>query len=101
MENETLLAQPTTTAAEVAALPAIRSTGDAAPMTPQRVGRSLNGRPVAGKSVKRDTYVTIDLDFWARRRVDMDFLQGVVRCVGAANVAAAVEHDSILPHARR
>jgi hypothetical protein len=101
MKNEILLVQPTTTAAEVAALPAICSTGDAMPKTPQRMGRVLNGRPVAGFPAKRNIYLTIDLDFWARRRVDMDFLRGVIRCVGAANVAAAVEHDSILPHARR
>ena len=101
MRNETLLVQPTITAAEVAALPAVDPTGDAAPKTPQRTVRVLNGRPVAWKSAKRDNYVTIDIDFWARRRVDMDFLRRVIRCVGAANVAAAIEHDGILPHARR
>jgi hypothetical protein len=101
MKNETPLVQPTITAAEVAAPPAIGPTGDAAPKTPQRMGRVLNGRPVAGQSAKRDIYLSIDLDFWVRGRVDMDFLRRVIRRVGADNIAAAVEHDSVLPHARR
>jgi len=69
----------------------------------------LNGKPGSDRNrtepkqgnITRDNYVSIDMDFWAHSSVDMDFLRRVIRCVGAANVAAAVDHDSVLPHARR
>src|ERR1035437_331874 len=69
----------------------------------------LNGKPGSDRNhtepkqrnITRDIYLSIDVDFWARRRVDMDFLRRVINCVGSDNVAAAVEHDSVLPHARR
>lgn len=51
--------------------------------------------------IKRDTYLSVDADFWARGRVDLGYLRHVVHCVGADNIAAAVEHDSILCHLRR
>lgn len=69
----------------------------------------LNGKPGSDRNrmepkqrnITGDNYLSIDMDFWAHSRVDKDFLRRVIRCVGAANVAAAIEHDSILAHTRR
>jgi hypothetical protein len=47
------------------------------------------------------TYVTIDLDSWASNKVDIDFLDRTLSRVPNADRAAAIHHDSILPHVRR
>jgi hypothetical protein len=49
----------------------------------------------------RDTYLSVDLDFWSQATVDLDFLRRLVADLGPKNVAAAVEHESILCHVRR
>src|ERR1035437_5976844 len=63
----------------------------------------LNGKPGSDRhlmeskqtNMKDDIYVSMDVDSWARRLVDMDFLRRVTNCVGPENIAAAIEHDSI------
>jgi hypothetical protein len=49
----------------------------------------------------KHTYLTIDLDFWARRQVDVVWLHHVLDSIPANDRVAAIHHDSILPHARR
>lgn len=51
--------------------------------------------------IERGIYLSVDLDFWVRGHVDLEFLRRVIRHIGVKNVAAAVEHHSILPHLRR
>ncbi len=49
----------------------------------------------------RNLYITIDLSFWARTKVDLGFLHRLLEALPAADRIAAVFHDSILPHTRR
>jgi hypothetical protein len=49
----------------------------------------------------KNTYLTVDLDFWAKEQVDIAWLRQVLEAVAAEDRAAAVYHDSILSHARR
>jgi hypothetical protein len=51
--------------------------------------------------INKSVYLSIDLDFWAKGQVDAHFIRRVIHQVGANNFAAAVHHDSILPHIRR
>src|SRR5215831_10607275 len=49
----------------------------------------------------KHVYLSIDLDFWSDGLVDKAFLTRVIQQVGAADVASAVQHDNLLPHAMR
>src|SRR6266481_1830542 len=47
------------------------------------------------------SYVTIDLDFYLKSKVDRPFLDRLLKSVPKEDRAAAICHDSILPHIRR
>jgi len=47
------------------------------------------------------TYVTIDLDTWMPDKVDIEMLDRTLSRVPKADRAAAIHHDSVLPHIRR
>src|SRR5712671_2441876 len=47
------------------------------------------------------SYVTIDLDFWSKSKADRAFLDRLLKKVPKEDRAAAIYHDSILPHVRR
>lgn len=70
---------------------------------PRIINKSYDQKPRTASVQRRgkNIYLSVDLDFWCHGRVDLGFLQRVIASVGPANVAAAIEHDSILPHLRR
>jgi hypothetical protein len=51
--------------------------------------------------MNESSYLTFDLDFYLKSKVDRAFLHRLLKRVPKENRAAAINHDSILPHIRR